>query len=280
MSGLRQRVLTGSAITLAALVLFAASRLMPALLVASAAGALLTHLCVWELTRMGTLAARLPAIPLFLGALALSAGSFSVAGRATLPGAAPIAELYGLGLLLALGATFLGALICGLRGSSVLELGFFAAWLLPPLHALFLFESAYGFSGLCAFVLLSKIGDNFGFFVGRRFGRRHPFPRLSPGKTLEGCIASSVGTLAMGACVGWLGWLPQGRLGLSGVIAAALVTNVAAQAGDLVESSVKRRAGVKDSSSIAGASGGLLDVLDSLLLSAPVSLLAWPWLLA
>jgi phosphatidate cytidylyltransferase len=54
--------------------------------------------------------------------------------------------------------------------------------------------------------------------------------------------------------------------------------NLAAQAGDLLESWVKRKAGVKDSSGLFGPSGGLLDQLDSLLLAVPVALVAWPWL--
>jgi CDP-diglyceride synthetase len=59
-----------------------------------------------------------------------------------------------------------------------------------------------------------------------------------------------------------------------GALLGGLV-NLAAQAGDLSESWVKRRAGVKDSSTLLGPSGGVLDVIDSLLLAAPVALVAW-----
>ena len=56
--------------------------------------------------------------------------------------------------------------------------------------------------------------------------------------------------------------------------------NLASQAGDLLESVVKRRAGVKDSGTLFGPSGGVLDVVDSLLLSVPTALATWPLLFA
>jgi phosphatidate cytidylyltransferase len=59
---------------------------------------------------------------------------------------------------------------------------------------------------------------------------------------------------------------------------AGLVLNLAAQAGDLLESKVKRSAGVKDSSGWLGPAGGLLDVVDSLLLTVPTALVSWPLL--
>jgi phosphatidate cytidylyltransferase len=56
------------------------------------------------------------------------------------------------------------------------------------------------------------------------------------------------------------------------------VVNLASQAGDLLESKVKRTAGVKDSGALFGPSGGFLDLTDSLLLSVPVALIVWPLL--
>ena len=152
-----------------------------------------------------------------------------------------------------------------------------ALWLLPPLFAIVLVDRDFGIAGLSVLILLAKIGDNAGYFVGRAIGKRHPFPNVSPGKTVAGCVASLVAGIAGGAVIlpftlGERG-LPQALLGglLGGLI------NVAAQAGDLSESKVKRTAGVKDSSTMFGPSGGVLDVIDSLLLAAPVALLAWSW---
>ncbi len=155
-------------------------------------------------------------------------------------------------------------------------------WLVPllvlPLPWLWHAWQRFGPGALVALIVLSKIGDTAGYFVGSAIGKRHPFPRISPGKTVEGCLASfAAGTLAGGILVA-TGNLPDGPLGLFGGLLAGAVTNLAAQAGDLVESWIKRRAGVKDSSGWLGPAGGVLDVVDSLLLSVPVALLAWPWL--
>ena len=77
-----------------------------------------------------------------------------------------------------------------------------------------------------------------------------------------------------------LGWLPDFPFGWKGGLAAGLAINLAAQAGDLYESGVKRRAGVKDSGRLFGPSGGVLDVVDSLLFTVPAALVTWPLLFA
>jgi phosphatidate cytidylyltransferase len=122
-------------------------------------------------------------------------------------------------------------------------------------------------------------GDTAALYVGRAWGRRKMSPTLSPNKTWEGALASVGGSLfSTGVLLGlaqllqmWdVGWLSYsgGRwwywLGLS------LVVNVAAQVGDLAESSLKRSAGVKDSGSLLPGHGGVLDRIDALLIAAPV----------
>jgi CDP-diglyceride synthetase len=176
----------------------------------------------------------------------------------------------------AVGAVSIGVLAFrpnGVRGLATATA--LAIWIVPPLWALWLIWKGWSTSGLVAFLLCAKIGDTAGYYVGTALGKHHPFPRISPGKTVEGCIGSFVA----GAAAGWIcaasGLLPGGLA--AGVAAGALV-NLAAQAGDLLESWVKRKAGVKDSSGLFGPSGGLLDQLDSLLLAVPVALVAWPWL--
>ena len=67
-----------------------------------------------------------------------------------------------------------------------------AAWVVVPLPALVHVWHAYGSLGLVALIVLSKIGDIAGYYVGSAIGRGHPFPRISPGKTVEGCLASLV----------------------------------------------------------------------------------------
>ena len=91
-------------------------------------------------------------------------------------------------------------------------------------------------------------------------------------------MASLVAGTAVGGGLAGAGLLPAGSLGVLGGLLAGLVLNLAAQAGDLLESCVKRRSGVKDSGRLMGASGGLLDVVDSLLLTVPATVCGWPWI--
>ena len=152
-------------------------------------------------------------------------------------------------------------------------------WIIPPLAMLWSFWHSWGMGALIGMLALSKIGDSAGYYVGGAIGRSHPFPSISPGKTTAGCVASFVAAVALGAILSAAGVLPAGHTGLrSGLILGGL-TNLAAQAGDLFESWVKRRAAVKDSSTVFGPSGGLLDQLDSLLFSIPVASFTWAWIL-
>ena len=152
-------------------------------------------------------------------------------------------------------------------------------WIIPPLASLWSFWHSWGSGGLVGLLALSKIGDSAGYYVGGAIGRTHPFPSISPGKTTAGCVASFSAAVVLGAALWAAGVLPAGHMGIgSGLILGGL-TNLAAQAGDLFKSWVKRRAGVKDSSNIFGPSGGLLDQLDSLLFTIPVATITWVWIL-
>lgn len=155
---------------------------------------------------------------------------------------------------------------------------FLIVWVAPPLVCTVLVYESYAVKGLLALLLLSKIGDVAGYYVGNAIGRSHPFPQLSPGKTTEGCLGSLfAGTLA-GALVVATGLLPMPTWGYAGALLLGGVTNVAAQAGDLLESGVKRFTQVKDSGPWFGPAGGVLDLLDSLLLTVPTAALLWPFL--
>jgi phosphatidate cytidylyltransferase len=156
--------------------------------------------------------------------------------------------------------------------------GLLAMWIVPPLLLVWAIWSQWGTRGLVALLVLSKFGDTCGYYVGSTLGKTHPFPKISPGKTVAGCVGSFVGVTAMSGIL-WLAHVvPDGRFGLWGALAAGATLNIAAQSGDLLKSWTKRRAGVKDSSTIFGPSGGLLDQVDSLLLTVPMSLLTWPLL--
>lgn len=106
--------------------------------------------------------------------------------------------------------------------------------------------------------------DTVAYLVGMALGRHRLCPEVSPGKTVEGALA---GLLAAGVTAMVMG---SAALGRGNWWLLGLVGGVTAQAGDLLESGLKRMAGVKDSGSILPGHGGVLDRFDSLLLVAPL----------
>ena len=109
-------------------------------------------------------------------------------------------------------------------------------------------------------VLATFATDTGAFLTGRAIGRRRIAPRISPGKTWEGAIGGWVAGVA--AVVGLAALLDLPASPAEAVVLGALV-GVAAQAGDLMESMLKRAAGVKDSGTLIPGHGGVLDRLDS-----------------
>lgn len=192
-------------------------------------------------------------------------------------------DRYWVTLFGALGATVLVGWVAALpAGERIISRVLRTLWLAAPLPLLGLIRRDMGPGGLAAVLILAKVGDVAGYYGGQALGDRfpyHPFPKLSPGKTTVGCWCSLLVGTAVGGLFVALGWLPAGALGVgSGMLAGALV-NVAAQAGDLLESAAKRAGRVKDSGTWFGPSGGVLDLADSLLLAVPVAALAWPLVL-
>ncbi len=121
-------------------------------------------------------------------------------------------------------------------------------------------------------------GDIAALYIGRAFGRRKLAPRLSPGKTWIGSIASIAGSLIAASLVVVISNLLIARGNTALHIAQPLwqslllaaILNIAAQLGDLLESAIKRGAGVKDSGTLLPGHGGILDRIDALLIAAPV----------
>lgn len=119
---------------------------------------------------------------------------------------------------------------------------------------------------ILALVLVVWAFDTFAYFTGRRLGR-HPFmAHISPSKTLEGVAGGLVAAGIVGAVL----VAALGRPWLAG-LGFGLVLAVAAQAGDLAESMLKRAAGAKDSGTLIPGHGGMLDRVDSFLFAAPVA---------
>lgn len=140
-------------------------------------------------------------------------------------------------------------------------------------------------------LLLVWAGDIFAYFIGKPLGRHRMSPRVSPKKSWEGAIASVIASVGVGLLMFHYAQLISTalmRVGLitqrdgifthpdlfGDVVVLSVILNIAAQLGDLVESLIKRGAGVKDSGAILPGHGGMFDRIDALLFAAPV---LWAW---
>jgi len=133
---------------------------------------------------------------------------------------------------------------------------------------------------LVAFLLcVVWAGDIAALYVGRRWGRHKLAPTISPNKSWEGALGSVAGGLLVTGFLLGLEHLLKARFDSAWLsypediwywMRLSVVVNVAAQVGDLVESALKRSAGVKDSGTLLPGHGGVLDRIDALLLAAPV----------
>jgi phosphatidate cytidylyltransferase len=139
----------------------------------------------------------------------------------------------------------------------------------------------WGIGALAAWIISVKMGDIGAYTVGRLFGTTPMSPAISPGKTMEGAMGA-----ILFACIGaWISFhgivqLAPSNLALHpgvplGWLIFGVVMGVAGILGDLAESLLKRDVGLKDSSSWMPGFGGVLDILDSLLLTAPIAWLCW-----
>ena len=111
--------------------------------------------------------------------------------------------------------------------------------------------------------------DILGYFVGRAIGGPKLLARISPNKTWSGACGGVCGALAAGLLVVHL----AGGVPLMAAAWLALALSVVSQAGDLFESSVKRRFGVKDASHVIPGHGGLMDRVDGFIAAAAVAAL-------
>jgi phosphatidate cytidylyltransferase len=155
---------------------------------------------------------------------------------------------------------FLSGTVATLFG--IFYIGFTLSWLLPMR-----FSTPPGGRNLTLLLfLVIWSGDIFALLVGRSFGRTPLAPRISPQKTVEGSMGGLIGSLVIGWAFAHWFWQTEP---LKTVILFIVLIAVVGQAGDLLESGLKRACEVKDSGTLLPGHGGLLDRIDSLMLAVP-----------
>jgi len=144
----------------------------------------------------------------------------------------------------------------------IIYICFFLSFIMPIRHM------PNGLNIILIVLLLTKGGDIGGYLFGRKFGR-NKFSSFSPNKTIEGASFALFCSLMIAVA---LNALPGMRvMPFYQIVPFGLLVGASGIIGDLIESIIKRDMAVKDASSAIPAFGGLLDILDSLLISIPVA---------
>ena len=148
--------------------------------------------------------------------------------------------------------------------------GFAGLWVASPLVSILLLHRTAPGAGLwCLSPALMALvpvwaGDIAAIFAGKAFGKRLLAPEISPKKTVEGSVANLLAAVLAAWLLGRLLHIPDVRS-----LGAGVAVGTLGQAGDLFESWLKRRAGVKDSGTLLPGHGGVLDRIDAVLFAAP-----------
>lgn len=131
------------------------------------------------------------------------------------------------------------------------------------------------------------VADVFAYFSGKAFGKRKLAPSISPGKSWEGAIGGCIAVLVVASLTVLFGGPAfadtfavrvQAGLGWLGMFAVLILIVASSVVGDLFESQLKRRAGMKDSSKLLPGHGGVLDRIDALVPVLPLAALIGAWL--
>ena len=140
---------------------------------------------------------------------------------------------------------------------------FWVGWSFP--HMTLIKDLPHGELNLCLLLVVIVLTDSLAYFGGRRFGKTSLAPGISPKKTREGSFCGTVGGMLVGSVIA-VNWL---EFSWPMALLLTFLISVLGQVGDLVESKMKRLCGVKDSGKVLPGHGGILDRLDSFLLTTP-----------
>lgn len=194
-----------------------------------------------------------------------SAGALLVASVVVMAGAAAAGQGLAVVVVCVLATVAMVAMRRGAMATGVVYVGLGVAaliWLRD--------DPVAGRWNLLVLVLLVWASDIGAYMVGRIVGGPKLAPRISPGKTWSGAAGGLVVAVLI---AGLVAWAVEPRAPDAWTVAVAVIMGVVAQAGDLFESLMKRRFGVKDSGHIIPGHGGVLDRLDALLAAAPVAVI-------
>ncbi len=161
-----------------------------------------------------------------------------------------------------------GENICAFKTLAISLAGFiYVPWCLGfTMKILYFFENGRGLQFLIFLLLVSKSTDIFAYLAGKALGTHKLADKISPKKTVEGSLGGLVGATAL-ALVSQKTFLPD--LSVPQALLFGFTVSAVSQLGDLAESLLKRDAGCKDSGSLICGMGGVLDLLDSILFTAP-----------
>ncbi len=234
-SDLTPRLMSGAVAACVGLWLMWIGGLVFNLLVAVVSGIIL-----WELLRM--IGVGRPAVPLAVASALILLVAMALQGGYALP------------LLLA--PAMLGV---GLVERYRFTYAIFSAAIMVAGFGLMVLRDDFGFGWMAWLAVVVIATDILGYFAGRFIGGPKFWPRISPKKTWSGTVAGWTGAALIGGIFVWQG-MAGGEL-----IAISVAISMASQLGDVAESAVKRRTGVKDSSAIMPGHGGMFDRFDGML---------------
>lgn len=149
------------------------------------------------------------------------------------------------------------------------------AWVLIPAWLALVVLQERAPLAVLMLLLLVWAADSGAYFAGRRFGRRHLAPAISPGKTLEGLAGGIAAALLVALAGAWYQGLDAAAW--PGLALFAVGVALVSVFGDLFESNWKRLASIKDSGGLLPGHGGVLDRIDSISAAAPLFTLGWLW---